>query len=242
MAGPLRSADKAYYASKQPLFLRGTREGRKNPAPNPSYKQKANDVTASSNKYYAAMEPVATSVQPAAGQKLQTTFAPEKVATLQAKAQVLPDVVAAFQGGATTVRIEGESEDINKSRAAVEMAVGRKTLTREQSDRVVFVPVQKPATSNEVEVVSTEEAPAVPVEAEAILNPPAEVTKTPKKKTTRKKTTRKKKTNTAADVPASVPAEVQEPAAEDDSVTEADIASAFGVADDSDDFDADSDD
>jgi hypothetical protein len=216
MAGPLRSADKAYYASKQPLFLRGTREGRKNPAPNPSYKQKANDVTASSNKYYAAMEPVATSVQPAAGQKLQTTFAPEKV--------------------------EGESADINKSRAAVEMAVGRKTLTREQSDRVVFVPVQKPATSNEVEVVSTEEAPAVPVEAEAILNPPAEVTKTPKKKTTRKKTTRKKKTNTAADVPASVPAEVQEPAAEDDSVTEADIASAFGVADDSDDFDADSDD
>ena len=240
MAGPLRSADKAYYASKQPLLFRGTREGRKNPAPNPSYKQKANDVTASSNKYYASIEPVPQSTQPVAGQKVQTTSQPEKLATLQAKVKILPDVVAAFQQGATSVRIEGESADINTARAAVEMAVGRKTLTREQSDRVVFVSVQKPATAKKAEVKSTEQPASTP-EADAILNPPAEAVKEPNEddllsykmdetKKAGKKSTKK-----------STKKKVENPV-EDDSITEADIASAFGVVDDSDDFDDDSDD
>ena len=56
---PIRSADKAYYRSKQPLNLNKLREGRKNAAPNPSYKQRMNDSTASSNKYYQSAKPVA---------------------------------------------------------------------------------------------------------------------------------------------------------------------------------------
>ena len=54
---PIRSADRAYYRSSQPLNLNKLREGRKNAAPNPSYRQRMNDSTASSNKYYQSAQP-----------------------------------------------------------------------------------------------------------------------------------------------------------------------------------------
>jgi hypothetical protein len=242
MAGLIRSADKAYYASKQPLLLRGTREGRSNPTTAPSYKQKANDVTASSSKYYAEMPATQVPVANRAGQQVKSTFQPEKLATLPAKGKILPDVVAAFQQGATAVRIEGPAADINKSRAAIEMAVGRKTLTRAQADRVVFVSVVPPAPVR----AKTKDEPSSGIpEAEAILNPPKAEEEShehdllnsklagPKKKRNRKSTNKQ-----------------DEPAAETDGesergadlVDESDIAAAFGVdasaADPSDDDDS----
>jgi hypothetical protein len=229
-------------------MFRGTKEGRKNATPNPSYKQKFNDVTASSAKYYAEMlkEQV-----PAAVQAKQKSTIPEKVVVLQTKVNVLPDVVAAFQRGATIIRIEGESAAISKARAAVEMAVGRKTLTRTQSDRVIFVSTVKPKVVNEVKPevvdeiekdVKIDELTAISSEADAILNlQPAAAelnelltnkVESPKKKRTRTKTIKKEIT--------------PEEESDDnlDLVDESDIAAAFGVieANDNDSFGDDSDD
>lgn len=256
MTTPIRSANAAYYASKQPLLIRGTKEGRKNPQPNPSYKQKNSDTTAPSAKYYRELgtQPGQPG-QPA--QQVQAVAANQggPVKTLTAKPQILPEVVQAFQQGASAIKVEGTSLELNQARTAVELAVGRNTLTREQADRVTFHPVKEAppeppkspiqqmsdAAAKEMndqeweklktvaeaptqeEVVeeqieaATDVAPMTGVpEADAILNPPEEAESKPKRK---RKTRSKKK--------------------ESDEVTEADLASAFGVADTDDDFDSD---
>lgn len=227
---PLESADNKYYAAKHPLYLRGTKEGRKSPAPSFSYKQKANDTTSSSNKYYAAQEqPVP--VKPAAIKQ-----AGEKRFRFQASDKVLQDVVGGFQGGGTVIEIAGAAVDITKARAAIDLAVGRNTLTREQADAVTFI-TEHSETPAEVELPKK---------------------KTTKKKTTKKKVTKKakkktprKKTKKAEDIVASVlvdnlsdetKAEVLKGGWEDDDdITEKDVAAAFGVTD-GDDDDDDSDD
>jgi len=142
MNTPIRSANKAYYASKEPLLIRGTREGRKNPPPAPSYKQKANDVTARSDKYYRELgeQPGKAGQPPAQNAPAAVTGPP---ATIKAGPKVLQDVVAAFQRNASTIKVEGSPADINKARTAVELAVGRKTLTREQADKVSFIALIK---------------------------------------------------------------------------------------------------
>lgn len=247
---PIRSANKAYYASKQPLLFRATKEGRKNPQPNPSYRQKANDTAASSNKYYAEL-----GVEPGVpGQPLvqQPKAVPMNTAgptaKVQAHPQVLQDVVREFQNGASNVQVAGSSEQINKARAAVDLAVGRNTLTRAQADRVSFISIMGSAADTPKEVVSEtrqsmeadantsdtvlEKAatPTVP-ETTREAEPDSETSGVPevdailhppeeKPKPKRKRRTKKKQEQS-------------------DEITESDLASAFGVTDAEDDFDSD---
>ena len=212
---PLQSADSKYYASKQPLNLNGTREGRKNPRKAFSYQQKATDVTASSDKYYASPE------QPAPN---ETGKAPsvKKELTLRYKAsdKVLQDVVAGFQKGGTLIEITGDADEIRKARAAIDMAVGRNTLTRAQADAITFITIA--------------DTPLVELEPE----PPKK--KATRKKATKKKTPRKKakkKEETDDLVDEILQAEARGDLKAEAPPTEADIAAAFGVVDDDDDSD-----
>jgi hypothetical protein len=156
MANPNRSADSAYYASKQPLNIRGTREGRKNSRPSYSYRQTASDVAASSNKYYADNKPVAKPAPP-----------PQKTVTVEASAQTARKLVTAFASGATDVIVDVQESDLSRVRTSIEMAVGQGKLTREQSDSVAF---------NVIKPVEPEPAP------EPIVEKPKKKRGRPKKK------------------------------------------------------------
>ena len=244
MSDPLRSADKAYYSARKPLSIQGTREGRKNPVPVPSYRHQGNDVTASSSKYYATPAPkqlarVLSPVQPAN----QVVLAITNPATL------LDEVTQAFRAGATGVLVQGDADVIRPSRVAIDTAVGRNVLTRAQADAVAFVvnppaqiavpPVEltpiapesdtavispaEPAVEPELleeaepgvvaepeialELAAVLEAISEPDEADEFLSAPVP------KKSTKKKAKK----------------------GESKSITEADVAAAFGVSDDSDD-------
>lgn len=205
---PLESADKKYYASRQPLNLNGTREGRKNPRKAFSYQQKPNDVTSSANKYYASPE------QPAPN---ETGKAPstkkELILRYKASDKVLQDVVGGFQEGGTLIEITGNQDEIRRARAAIDMAVGRNTLTRAQADAITFITIA--------------DTPLVELEPE----PPkkkATRKKVTKKKTTRKKAKKKEESDDLVDG-------ILQSAEADAPPTEADIAAAFGVVDDDDD-------
>jgi hypothetical protein len=134
---PLESADKKYYASRTPLDLGGTREGCKNPTQAFSYRQKANDVTASSNKYYASPEPAPVVSQQMREKKPKLVRL--AVPAAGATTPLLVDVVAAFQGGATSIEVTGNSAEIVKARATIDLAVGRSVLLRPQADVVTFI-------------------------------------------------------------------------------------------------------
>lgn len=232
MADPLRSADKAYYASKQPLNLRSTREGRKNPTPAPSYRHKGSDSTASSDKYYAAAQPApAAALAPAAIRKS------DRVNLTLGSKTILPAVIAAFGDGASEILLHGTTDQIRVAQAAIDMAVGRNTLTRPQADAIGFVirlnteatPVlsETPAPDTTAPAPdttapapdTTAPAPDVKVqtlpEVEELMPPPPKA----------KKSRGKKK--------------VEEPAAEaapaGEEITEADVAAAFGVVEEGDD-------
>lgn len=220
---PLESADKKYYASRTPLNLQGTKEGRKAERPAFSYRQKPNDTAASSNKYYASPEQPAPVSKPAAiKQPAKKRF------RFRASDKVLQDVVGGFQEGGTVIEIIGAAVDITKARSAIDLAVGRNTLTREQADAVTFIT----------------EYPKTPAEVE-----PSKKKATKKKATeggvkTKKKTSRKK-TKKAEDIVASVLADnlsdetkdevLKNGWEDDDGITEKDVAAAFGVTDDDDD-------
>jgi hypothetical protein len=220
-----QSADQKYYAAKEPLLFRGTKEGRKNPPPAPTFKQKRDVGTTSSDKYYKSMP---TPGQPAVreGLKAEPLKAPKAVEVTASEKATLIDVVAAVMNGATSITVKGDGPAIIKARAAVDMAVGRKTLTREQANMVSFN-----------------------IERLAALTKPPAAKKVTVKKPTKKKVTKKKADspdntdspdvrgetanavvgdeadailNPTEDTPA-------EPAAARDEITEGDIAEAFGV-------------
>lgn len=226
MADPLRSVDKAYYGSKTPLEFRGTKEGRKNPPPVPSYQHKGNDSTASSNKYYAAAQPTEViNVKPA-----------KKVMTLQMKSveMVVSEIITLLQEGATHVQVvSASSEHLRQAQTAVDMAVGRNVLTRPQADGITFIfesakepdPVP-PAPVEPVVTLAKEPVQNVTLaDVEELMPPP------PKPKSNKK--AKKKKEEAAQEVAEeqqeSVIAESQE------EITEADIAVAFGVVEEGDD-------
>ena len=148
MAGEIQSSDK-YYASKKPLAFRSTQEGRKNPPPAPSYKQKSSDTTTSSDKYYTEME---TPGQPAAGRAKE-----DSVMALNVSEKLLSEIISAFGRKVTRIHVQGTAEDIVKSRVTVDMAVGRNVLTRDQSDRISFLSVDPETYSAKLEEPNTSE-------------------------------------------------------------------------------------
>lgn len=207
---PLESADKKYYASRTPLDLGGTREGCKNPTQAFSYRQKANDVTASSNKYYASPEPAPVVSQQMREKKPKLVRL--AVPAAGATTPLLVDVVAAFQGGATSIEVTGNSAEIVKARATIDLAVGRSVLLRPQADVVTFITL---------------------LDAVVEEKPKAVKKKATKKKTTKKKSKVKKENGTTPDELA----ELISPSAKASKAewTEDDVAKAFGVSDDDDD-------
>tara|TARA_R110000824_G_scaffold78648_3_gene198395 strand:+ start:961 stop:1605 length:645 start_codon:yes stop_codon:yes gene_type:complete len=213
----LESADKKYYASRTPLDLGGTREGCKNPTQAFSYRQKANDVTASSNKYYASPEPAPVVSQQMREKKPKLVRL--AVPAAGATTPLLVDVVAAFQGGATSIEVTGNSAEIVKARATIDLAVGRSVLLRPQADVVTFITL--------LDAVVEEKPKAVKKKATK--------KKTTKKKTTKKKSKVKKENGTTPDELA----ELISPSAKASKAewTEDDVAKAFGVSDDDDDSD-----
>ena len=151
---PIRSADRAYYRSSQPLNLNKLREGRKNAAPNPSYRQRMNDSTASSNKYYQSAQPAKVEA-PVEVEAVKAK--PKKVVELRASTRAASKVIDAFADDATDVIVAGKQNMIDKVRTAVDLAVGRGDITRAQADSVSFsVEAAKPKKVKKAEVKEEE--------------------------------------------------------------------------------------
>jgi hypothetical protein len=140
-----KTANEAYYASKQPLKLSGLKEGRKNPAPHPSYRQISTDTISSSDKYYASSKvaPVKSGFKSAI-----------KSVTLDVVNSSLTNIVGSFMEGASTVTVKGSAAQLSSLRTAVDLAVGRNTLTREQADAVVYILVTEPKVEVQEPVVT----------------------------------------------------------------------------------------
>lgn len=163
-----RSADGAYYASKKPLNISGTREGSKNAKPSFSYRARSGDLAQSSDKYYASPEvqagKAATRQTPAPqSPAVQSSSVEPRVKNLfLTNGPILEEVVAAFMEKYTSLYLRGTAEQIGAARTAVEMAVGRNVLTRAQADNVFFI-AQLPATP--VPAIEAE----IKVEAEVVV-------------------------------------------------------------------------
>jgi hypothetical protein len=130
-----RSADSAYYASKQKLIIRQTREGSRNRRQIISYQQKPGDSSASSDKYYASREPVIVVDAP----KLKKS----KVVMLHIdenllRSGLLQQVIRHFSEGCNDMTVTGSREQIDKAKISVDLAVGRNVLTRSQADQISF--------------------------------------------------------------------------------------------------------
>jgi hypothetical protein len=144
-----KNSDEAYYRSKQPVYLRGTREGVKNPKVFPSYR--ATTESKSADKYYAEIPKTASQrakPKPTGGTVIIDNY------------RSLVDVLAAFNSGAASVVVKGTEEQIKEAKLSVDLAVGQKTLTRTQADSVSFfvVPVAPPEPAPE----KTEDSTAAP--------------------------------------------------------------------------------
>jgi len=227
MADPLRSVDKAYYGSKTPLEFRGTREGRKNPPTFPSYQHKGSDLTASSNKYYAsAAEPVGpVAVKPTKQLAILRMEQPQTIVS---------EIITSIQANATHIQVFCNSpEHVRQAQTAVDMAVGRNVLTREQADGVAFIfdAIKEIQPAPHVSLVL--EPVLKQVEQKSDLTDIDEIMPPPPKVKANKKG-RKKKESVKVLEPTekqveSVIAESQE------EITEADVAAVFGVVEEGDD-------
>lgn len=227
MADPLRSVDKAYYGSKTPLEFRGTREGRKNPPAFPSYQHKGNDSTASSNKYYAAAELVASvSVKPIK-QSLATLY-------MQQPETLVSEIIALIQDGATHVQVFCISpEHVRQGQTAADMAVGRNVLTREQADGITFIfdAIKKVQPAPQISLVP--EPTLEQVEQKSDLADIDEIMPPPPKVKASKKSRKKKE---SAEIIEPIEEQVESVITESqEEITEADVAAMFGVVEEGDD-------
>jgi hypothetical protein len=144
MADLNRTANSAYYASKQELNIRGTREGSKNPQIAPIYRHVSSDNSSSSNKYYASA--------PVSVGKPKSKTKQNKHVDLVAysKKGIVEAVLEELAGGATSIAVHGSAENLQQAQVAVDMAVGRNTLTRTQADCVSYLPCHDESASIEI--------------------------------------------------------------------------------------------
>lgn len=131
MSDANRTADSAYYASKQTLNIRGTREGSKKPKAAPSYQHVTSDANTSADKYYASAQ------SPGPAPKAQSKEN-KQVELTYGKKPVVETVIEELAAGATNIRVSGTAEEVRQAQTAVDIAVGRNTLTREQADSVSY--------------------------------------------------------------------------------------------------------
>jgi hypothetical protein len=228
MSDPTRSADKAYYASRVPLDLRGTREGRSNPPKAPSYQHKGFDSTASSDKYYASQpsKPAVPEVQAVRQRPRRSASTLKTELIITDTDNLLKQLGDILEGSDAEVVVKGESELIRRARMLLDLSVGRGEFTRQQADAVSFAAVQQEIVVPVLPVVEPEPVveevlepeveaqpkPSVSAEIEEIAEPVVSTAKKSKPKPVKKA----KKPDTL-------------------NLTEEDIAAAFGLGDDSDD-------
>ena len=191
MSGSYRSADDAYYRSRPVTRVNKTgNENRNWPKPQP------------------AVQP---QTPPAAFAGLKA----KHVALTYDGTPILDAVVAAFAAGATNITIACERDEISVIRTALDLAVGRNAITREQADVINYAPKAK-----------TEPAPAPAPEPAPEPAPAPEPTPEPAPAPTPE--------------PTPEPAPAEEPAApvakltkkskgKKAEITENDVAEAFGV-------------
>jgi hypothetical protein len=127
------TADNKYYASRKPLELSQLAEGSSLKRNNFSYQAQMGVGGRSSDVYYASpdqyQEPNVKASKP------------ELIAMLELgpDVAVLEQIIDAYSRGMTSMSISGNQEEINAARVAVDLAVGRNTLTREQADGLSWV-------------------------------------------------------------------------------------------------------
>lgn len=150
------TADKKYYASKDPLNINQLAEGSSFKSSHFAYQATMGAGGRSSDVYYASPEQHQAPNVAASN--------PELIAMLELGPDiaVLEQIISAYSRGMTSVSISGNQEDINAARIAVDMAVGRNTLTREQADGLSWAVV----VAAPVQPLPAEEAPVTPAAPE----------------------------------------------------------------------------
>jgi hypothetical protein len=170
MANFNRTANSAYYASKQELKISGTREGSKTPKVVPSYRHTSSDTNTSANKYYASVAAKPGTPKPA---KLK---AAKHVQLICSDNSIVQSIIEELSAGAARITVRGSAEELTKAKLHVDLAVGRNTLTRTQADQVDYaikvttvpVPETKTETVEEIPPVKITEEPETAVTSEEI--------------------------------------------------------------------------
>jgi len=172
MADFNRTANSAYYASRQELNIAGTREGSKTPKIVPSYQHKSSDANTSANKYYAS-----AAAKPGTP-KAAKLKASKHVQVICSSKSVVQSILEELSSGATRITVKGSAEELKQAKLHVDLAVGRNTLTRGQADQVnyalkvdpvpISVPEVKVETVEEIKPVEIPEEPEASIKAEEI--------------------------------------------------------------------------
>jgi hypothetical protein len=162
MANFNRTANSAYYASKQELKISGTREGSKTPKVVPSYRHTSSDTNTSANKYYASVAAKPGTPKPA---KLK---AAKHVQLICSNKSIVQSIIEELSAGAARITVRGSAEELTKAKLHVDLAVGRNTLTRTQADQVNYAIKVTPVlmTVPEIKLETVEEVPPVEITKE----------------------------------------------------------------------------
>jgi hypothetical protein len=162
MANFNRTANSAYYASKQELKISGTREGSKTPKVVPSYRHTSSDVNTSANKYYASVAAKPGTPKPA---KLK---AAKHVQLICSNKSIVQSIIEELSAGVARITVRGSAEELTKAKLHVDLAVGRNTLTRTQADQVNYAIKVTPVliTVPEIKLETVEEVPPVEITKE----------------------------------------------------------------------------
>ncbi len=133
MADFNRTANSAYYASKQELNIRGTREGSKTPKNVASYQHTSSDGNTSANKYYAS-----AASSPGKPRQAKARAAKHVQLGIRDDKAIVQAILEELANGATRITVKGSAQELNQARTSVDIAVGRNTLTRAQADSVNY--------------------------------------------------------------------------------------------------------
>lgn len=167
MADFNRTANSAYYASRQELNIAGTREGSKTPKIVPSYQHNSSDANTSANKYYAS-----ASAKPGTP-KAAKLKASKHVQVICSSKSVVQSILEELSSGATRITVKGTADELKQAKLHVDLAVGRNTLTRTQADQVNYAlkpePVPVPVPEVKVETVEEIKPVEIPEEPEASI-------------------------------------------------------------------------
>jgi hypothetical protein len=129
-----RSSDK-YYKAKEQLLFKQTKEGPSKRRKAASYRQLPAGSNPTSDRYYRSLEPQELEASPAAikAAPVKQVELPVEVGT-----SILPKLISTFADGADSIVLLTPARALNQVRNSIDLAVGQKTLTRQQADAVEY--------------------------------------------------------------------------------------------------------